>query len=165
MIVRSLGTKVAGFFSEMRPHNNTTMEDLPRLHGTHGEWQTPVKARVQSMCHDAHMTQKSIHEKTGVPTSTINRWVHETTARRVGKHRHGRPHKLNKHDVRQMIYSLRKGHEGRKLSWRKLAQECGLEVSGKTVQRALNHVGYHRCRACRKPFISRAAQQKRRKFI
>jgi hypothetical protein len=112
------------FLARRVPHQH--MEDALHLHANQ---QTPVKARVQSMYHDAHMRQKLITEVTGVPRSTVNRWVHEKTKRRVGKNRLGRPHRISKHDIRLLIFNIRKGHAGRKLSWAKLALESGLDTS------------------------------------
>ena len=117
------------------------------------------------MYHDSHMSIRAIEKITGVPKSTVFRWVHESTSCRTGKTRTGRPTKLSKRDIRHLIFMIRHGHAGRKLSYVQLALESGLNVSGMTVKRALNQIGYHRCKACRKPYISPSAQQKRIRFI
>ncbi|RPA79951.1 hypothetical protein BJ508DRAFT_200637, partial [Ascobolus immersus RN42] len=36
--------------------------------------------------------------------------------------------------------------------------------SGDTIRRALNDIGYHRCKACQKPFISASIQEDRRHY-
>ena len=101
----------------MRNASSTTpMKDAPCLPPIKGEWQTPTKARVQAMYQDAHMRQTLISELTGVPKSTVNRWVHESTSRHVGKDRAGRPRRLSKRDIRLLIFNIRKGHYGRTLS-------------------------------------------------
>src|SRR5690606_27835429 len=53
-------------------------------------------------------------------------------------------------------------YQGRILSWRKLGRDCGLDVSSDTIRRALNRVGYHRCKACKKPFISEKCKKDRK---
>jgi rRNA maturation endonuclease Nob1 len=75
--------------------------------------------------------------------------------------RTGRPKKLTKHDIRRLICILRSDWEERKFSWGKLAKKAGLHVSSKTIKRALNWEGYHRCRACKKLFINRETQHAR----
>ncbi|RPA71118.1 hypothetical protein BJ508DRAFT_218412 [Ascobolus immersus RN42] len=71
---------------------------------------------------------------------------------------------LTKHDIRRLVARLTSSYEGRKLKWKTLGQECGLDCSGDTIRRALNALGYHRSKACRKPFISQKAQSDRRKY-
>jgi hypothetical protein len=46
----------------------------------------------------------------------------------------------------------------------KLAKKSGLHVSSKTIKRALNLEGYHRGRACKKPFINRETQHARKVY-
>ena len=59
---------------------------------------------------------------------------------------------------------IRQGWEGQKLCWSKLAAQSRMGVSGKTVKRALQSEGYTRCKACKKPFISRDCQRSRKNY-
>ncbi|PWW73240.1 hypothetical protein C7212DRAFT_39087, partial [Tuber magnatum] len=54
--------------------------------------------------------------------------------------------------------------EGRNLCWRRLGQEVGLSVTGRTIQRTLSRYGYSCCKACKKPFINRQNQRERMRY-
>ena len=42
------------------------------------------------------------------------------------------------------------GIEARALTWEQLDYEVGLDCSGRTVQRAMGTMDYHKCVSCRK---------------
>ena len=50
------------------------------------------------------------------------------------------------------------------LHYRRLGQEVGLSVSPRTIERALSRLGYSRCKACKKPFISWENQKQRKTY-
>ena len=67
----------------------------------------------------------------------------------------GRKSKLSWRDLRAAEMILwRCGQEGRALTWQDLAIEAGLDVSGRTLQRHMVHMGYRRCLACRKGWVT-----------
>jgi transposase len=136
--------------------------DSPPRNGKNGNWRTPTRSRVLGLL-DRGFTQVKISEELGVPPSTISYWASTRQSRRT-KTRSGRPPKLNKHDVRRLIGILRTNWDHRKLCWRKLGKQAGLDVSGKTIKRALNAAGYTRCKACKKPFISKRCQGHRKEY-
>ncbi|RPA80281.1 hypothetical protein BJ508DRAFT_199850, partial [Ascobolus immersus RN42] len=110
---------------------------------------------------EAGLTQQQVSDKLNVPRRTVGHWAQSRRTRRPGASRSGRPLKLDKHDIRRLIARIHSSWEGRKLSWRKLARDCGLDVCGQTIKNHLEAVGYHRCKACKKPFISKKAQEDR----
>jgi transposase len=111
-----------------------------------------MRVRIQTL-HSAGLSFREVSKRTGVPLSTVRRLSKSSKARR-NHSRSGRPHTLTESYIRLIIRIARKNWEGRKLSWRKLGQEAGFRVSGKTIKRALKRYGYTRCKACKKPFIS-----------
>jgi|SRR5450432_2893682 hypothetical protein len=53
------------------------------------------------------------------------------------------------------------GIEARGLTWQQLGTEVGLDVSGRTVKRALGAMAYHKCIACKKGWVNRQTAEKR----
>jgi len=90
----------------------------------------------------------------GVPYSTILCWMQKSSDRRPHSLRTGRPRKLSKRSRRRLIRIATTSYEGRRLKWKELRELAGLDVSGKTIKRACEKEGYHKCKACRKPFLS-----------
>jgi transposase len=124
------------------------------------EWTTPRRVRVKTML-ECGVSKHEISRQLKIDRKTIRRIEQQETSRRPGKLRSGRPASNSERDLRHLIFILRKNWEGRKLNWAKLGRDAGLSVSGWTIKRALNSVGYTRCKACKKPFISKDAQEKR----
>ena len=135
------------------------------------EWKMPKRACVFALIDEGN-SARVMPKKTGVPKPTVPRWRRELAAmathaesvsnlkperrpgkQRPGKQRPGPRYKLTEHDIRRLISTATYGYEGRKLCWCKLARDCDLDVSAWTVICALSREGYHRCKACRKPFL------------
>jgi transposase len=109
-------------------------------------WETPTRAQALTLLEEGH-SQRQISCRTSVPQSTVARWNKNRNLMRRNNFRTGRPKKLTQHNIRRLIGILRSSWEGRKFSWENLAKKAGLHVSSKTIKRALNWDGYHRCRA------------------
>lgn len=62
----------------------------------------------------------------------------------------GRNRIISPREVREMERVLEEGIEGRALTWEQLGEEVGLECNGRTFQRAMGTMNYHKCIACRK---------------
>jgi transposase len=138
----------------------TTMNSKRKVGRKH--WDTPARIKVLTL-KDEGYSDRAIEEKTGVPKSTVARICKNRKERR-NHYRIGQPRKLTKHDTRRILAIATKNWDGRKLSYHQLAKEAGVTASGKTVKRALRKLGYRRCRACRKPFISVQNQWARRGY-
>jgi len=130
----------------------------PQKTSCHGEWTTPVRVRVLEMLSLGY-NKSEVSRETGVSRQTIQEWAKKTSFRRSSKQRSGRPHSLTPSDIRHIIYVLWRNWEGRRLCWRRLGQESGCNVSGRTIQRALAAKGYTRCKACKRHFIDRKDQK------
>jgi hypothetical protein len=47
------------------------------------------------------------------------------------------------------------------LTWEQIGTEVGLDLSGRTIRRALGTMKYHKCIACRKGWVNKATAEKR----
>ncbi|KAF2691386.1 hypothetical protein K458DRAFT_381244 [Lentithecium fluviatile CBS 122367] len=101
------------------------------------QYETPTKARVRGAI--------EYMEARGIPH-------HKEDVFRLNgvSHRRG-PYKIEPRHIREMDRLLQEGFEARALTWEQLGWEVGLEgVSGRTIQRTLGTMDYHKCIACRK---------------
>ena len=46
------------------------------------------------------------------------------------------------------------GVNGRALTWEQLGMEAGVEASGRTIQRMMGTMDYHKCIACQRGLVS-----------
>ncbi|TGZ79880.1 hypothetical protein EX30DRAFT_379999 [Ascodesmis nigricans] len=122
-------------------------------------WKIPIRSQALTLV-SSGITQTESASLTAVPQKTISNWVKTGRPRRL-KTKQGRPHLLDKHDIQCVLAIVRSGWEGRKLSWGCLAIEAKLGCCGRTVERALEGVGYYWCKACQGQFISKTAQKER----
>lgn len=78
----------------------------------------------------------------------------------------GRPPKLTNDDISKMDRILQTyGMDGRTLTWDQLGFEAGVEnVSGRTIHRAIGTMGYRKCLACKKGWISEETAKHRAKW-
>lgn len=141
-------------------------------HEWHTEYTTPQKAKVQG-------TIEYLEAK-GLPYSKADVFRHfqvsksagweiikeGTSARRldtiVEYNPRGPSRQISIQKIREMEEILEnEGIEGRGYTWEQLGTEVGLEVSGRTVKRALQSLEYHKCVACRKGWVNRQTAEKR----
>ena len=73
-----------------------------------------------------------------------------------------RPRVITPKKLREMEQILEnEGIEARGLTWQQLGTEVGLDVSRRTVKRALGTMAYHKCIACKKGWVNRQTAEKR----
>jgi transposase len=70
---------------------------------------------------------------------------------------------LNEQEVRDIIEYISDSHEHWVLNYQQLHDELKLKCSPKTLERRLKEVGYFRCTACQKPFLTQ--EQARARWI
>ena len=88
--------------------------------------------------------------------STVRRILQYDQPERARPTRTGRPREsLNDQEVRDIIDYICESHEHRVLNWVKLHDELKLSCSPKTLERRLKEVGFFRCTACQKPYLTR----------
>ena len=88
-------------------------------------YHTPMRTRVITLI-DEGLPPKRIHEKTGVPTRTINRWKRDPQFRRsLQLHNRGASCIISEEEVDQMVSLLEsEGWKARVLKWEELAKEA-----------------------------------------
>jgi transposase len=114
----------------------TTVPTTPKRKTFRQEWDTPTRVRAITLL-DTGLGVTEVSRRTGVPRSTVSKWKKKPQPRRTHT-RPGRPPKLDKHDIRRLNEILRSGWEGRKISWAELGKQAGLNVSAKSIKRALD---------------------------
>lgn len=107
------------------------------------------------------MSLREISRVTGVPFKSVQNIIKSGSARRSQKGRTGRPPKLSPRDVRRLIFEAGRSWDTRRMSLTALAADVEIEASRNTIKKALASVGYHRCVACRRPFINKKQQKQR----
>ncbi|KAF1815700.1 hypothetical protein P152DRAFT_383623, partial [Eremomyces bilateralis CBS 781.70] len=75
----------------------------------------------------------------------------------------GRPPKITDEDIQRMTDILESADcaEERAIDWDTLALEAGLDVSSRTIRRAMEKHGYFKCVACRKPYCNKQLAEMR----
>ena len=131
-----------------------------------GEFHTPARVRIRTYS-AASLSQSQIKRKMfqdhGIKVSqpTISRIIQSEKSRRDQSGRTGRPHKLTGRTARYIARLCREGWNGRRMTYKCLAKALVLNVSHRTIARALKLIGYRRCIACRRPFINQNQQRRR----
>ena len=133
---------------------------LPR-NGDLGWFYTPTKVRIHNYAQQGHgqnEIRKILREnyRINVSQSIISRTLNK---KHVYKYRRGRPtgrpYKLTDREVRYVAYIVRKGWRTRRLLYKQLIKEyVGNDIGRDTLRRALYRLGYRRCIACKRAFIS-----------
>ena len=143
-------------------------------HSPRKEWHTPQTARIKTLREDANFSFGQIAQQTSIPKSTL--WdkyqasIANHTSRRLGNHPNreqarGRPPLLSQEDIWKLETIIKSDPiETRQLSWDMLAVESELDVSGRTIQRAMGTLNYHKCIACRKGWISPRLKKLRKEY-
>ena len=74
----------------------------------------------------------------------------------------GRQSIVTPRHIREMERVLEtEGMEARGLTWEQLGYEVGLECCGRTIQRAMETMDYHKCVACRKGWVNESTAKRR----
>lgn len=131
------------------------------------EWPTPVRKKVCTYRYNCSMTYDAIVENTGVPHKTVRSICDATSSRRGANNpkiedKRGKKSLVSPKEVREMEKILEEdGFNARALTWEQLGQEAGLDVSGRTIQRHMGTMEYHKCLACRKGWCNERIKAKR----
>ncbi|KAF1964210.1 hypothetical protein BU23DRAFT_604932 [Bimuria novae-zelandiae CBS 107.79] len=143
------------------------------IYPTYKHHSTPTKARILGACD--YLDAKGIKgEKASVfkhfGVSKARGWAilrEGQDRRRLGvdtrqEETRGRPPLISPEGLRKMERIIEDCDvEGRSMSWETLAYESGLDVSARTVKRAMGTLDYHKRIACRKGWVNKATAAKR----
>ena len=131
------------------------------------ELDTPRRKEIRSDYYDHAMTYRAISDTRHVPKSTVFDICNASSSRRSThnpkiQETRGRSRKITPKDIRQMERILEEdGIYSRALTWEQLGYEAGLDVSGRTIQRSMGTMDYHKCIACRKGWVNKASKKRR----
>ena len=138
--------------------------------------ETPTKAKIQGAVEFCEKQGISYHKEDVIRTFDVERtrgyaYLREGASSRRhhnnsdvsevrGRHKIVTP-KL----IREMERLLEEeGMEARALTWEQLGFEVGLDCSGKTIQRIMGTMDYHKCIACRKGWVNEKTRKLRMKW-
>ena len=145
-------------------------------HSGYTHHDTPQKARIIGACAYAkakgqHGYHNEIFKQFGV--SKTQGWSYlrdELNPRRSGhnmdqKETQGRPPILGAIDIRKMERIIEDcDAEGRSMTWDTLGYEAELDVSTRTIRRAMGTLDYHKCIACRKGWVNQSTAKRRLEY-
>ena len=141
----------------------TQVIGIPRKKAN-GEWNTHTKNRALSS-YEAGWSKGRIRRDYGIYSDTMQKWLQQRDPRRTGKARTGRPRILTvPHTKWALKWTLCQGYLGRKSPFAYICRQLSLPCSPKTLKRHFADLGYFKCKACPKPYITEATQLKRLAF-
>ena len=135
----------------------------PSEHIPQTQWTTPTRSKLRAGLKliDSNRSNQSLSN--GLTKAQLGHLlgVPRTTAWRISKSLSDRRHKeqekrgrkpiLSKKDINYLEMIVRRnGFEGRALTWEALANEINVNVSARTIRRALKQINYRRCITCQK---------------
>ncbi len=139
----------------------------PVIHTGTTEWATPVRKAIRTDRFDHAMTIRVIADTRQIPITTVYDICDASSSRRSSNNpksqeKRGRKSKISAKEVRQMELILQEdGFYSRALTWEQLGYEAGLNISGRTVQRHMGTMDYHKCIACRKGWYNERIKKRR----
>ena len=139
---------------------------------------TPKKARIQGTCdfldakgifysHNDIFRFHRVCKTSGWKALRESRDFDSRTFHSTFAETRGRKKKLSQNDLKRLEQFLESnGFDGRTITWDSLPAAAGLdvEVSGETVRRALKTIGFRRCIACQKAWVSKDLADRRKAY-
>jgi transposase len=131
----------------------------PSHHIANTEWHTPVKAKVHTYFHDFGKSKHEISKELNITRSVVNDILSKPVRRQITYR--SRPKILDPDEVQKMIQKACENYTTRIFTWEGLGAACDIEASARTIKRAMNEAGFHKCKACHHSFISTVGATKR----
>ena len=128
-----------------------------------GEWPTPVRQTVRQLQRQGK-SQREIVLKTTLPRRTIHTILRQESSHRLHRRKAPKPHMMSIREIRRCIRHISRDWSTRCLTFEQVHTQLGIQASARTIRRELCHVGYRRCIACPRPYISRKQAKKRLGF-
>jgi hypothetical protein len=128
------------------------------------EWDTPPRVRVRILRATGLSTNET-REITGVPRRTQYRIRHALSDRRDGAAIHpGRPPSVTEPMLWHIIEDIQGRFNERTLSWDELAAKHKLPIKGRRLKELMNAIGYTKCKACQKSWMTQRQADDRVQF-
>ncbi|MCJ1255884.1 hypothetical protein MMC24_003702 [Lignoscripta atroalba] len=125
---------------------------------------TPKRTAIRTLVAETSEFKSRIFYKQGVTPRTGYRIINGPSDRTIEFTKDGRPQKLTKEKVQEIIDWFTGDYIARTTKWEDLVSEFELNCHWKTVKRALNKAGYHKCKACQRGYITPENVKKRYDF-
>ena len=120
-----------------------------------------IRCFVQALRFEAGWTYAQIAENQRLGVSTVWDICH---APATPKKRKGRPLTIDTPKRRLLVATATQDAEHRQMSYRDIADICGIRAGDKALRKAFALEGYHRRKARKKPFLTDLQKQKRLRF-
>ena len=95
------------------------------------------------------------------PTLHIRYQINGPSDRTGGYKHSGRPFLLSEAQVDKLEDKVHGTFAKREVTWKELGEHCGFQISGRSIQRAMEARGYKKCTACQKPWLTELAIKQR----
>jgi transposase len=141
-----------------------------REHKPGMEWKTPERSKIRGWRAERKsygQIMKMCGTRDGKPLitrSTIQKIVKAPRSKRQRANKATKKKILKLADIQRVLRFVSASWHNRRLSYARLVVECKLKCKTTTLRRSLKAVGYRRCVACRRPFISKKQAEKRLAF-
>jgi len=131
----------------------------PSNHVANTEWHTPVKVKVHTYYHDFHLSKHRIAEDLDMDRRVVRDILSKTVRRQINFR--GRNKIIDPDEVQKMIRKACENYTTRIFTWESLEAVCDVHVCARTIRKAMNEAGFHKCKVCHHPFISAVGATKR----
>jgi len=142
------------------------MKDLwssPPRTGVKGNWKSPARAVVRYLAHQG-ISDGKISMKTGIPKSTIRYIRLDISNRRPHKIKGFHKEIMSSREIRRVIRFVSTNYSTRRLTFKQVKAQLGIEASARTIRRMLRKEGYKRCIACARPYTNPDQEKRRLKY-
>ena len=126
------------------------------------EWSQTERGKALGLRADPNNSLQDITNIINIPKSTVFAINKRGTG--VNKPRSGRPKKLSRRHIRQIIRYIRTNKFTRRVTLTRLKNLFRLEVHENTIRNALQEAGYHHRVARRRPYLNKRDRKRRLKF-
>ena len=116
---------------------------------------TPKRTAVRTLYRHTDMTKTAIFAATKVAPRTGYRILNAQSDHRDTDHQKtGRPRAISEEKIWEIINWFTDDYMAQTTSWEDLTKEFDLDCTARTTKSALNAVGYKKCWACQRGWIS-----------
>jgi transposase len=126
------------------------------------EWSQTERGKALGLRADPNNSLQDITNIINIPKSTVFAINKRGTG--LNKPRSGRPKKLSRRDIRQIIRYIRTNKFTRRVTLTRLKNLFHLDVHENTIRNALQEAGYHHRVARRRPYLNKRDRKRRLKF-
>ena len=146
------------------PYNTELFSSPPQPGGPGTMYTESARSKLRALKFEGRSTYEII-QKSKLRPSAVKNIINASSThsvRRKGKKY--KPKLLSTRDLRQIIRWISVDYGSRRRRMHDIKSQLSISASGETIRRVLQRLGYRRCIACPRPFISKKAAAKRLAF-